>query len=538
MPEKKSLKTSLLLSGLLTGIGLVGTIAAPATAADFTRNSQDPLLRWNEATLEAISRTKIAPTATARAIAITSTSMFDAWAAYDPTAIGTQLGDSLQIAAPNVTQQNKQTAISYAAYRSLSNLFPDQQSLFDGIMGDLGYDTALTTTTFEQGIDAQTEAAIAGNLTAKALLDFRATDGSNQANNYASTVEYTTVNPWNQINDPARWQPISIDNGVTIQENLTPHWNQVTPFALKSADQFLPVAPEPFQDEAGNLNPGFIDQALEVIDYSAELTDREKVIAEYWADGPRTVLPPGHWQIFGQYVSERDKLSLDENVKLFFGLGNAVLDASISAWDAKVQYDYGRPISVIRYLSENNLLPEDHPNVRINADGKTEIFAWGGPEQGSQWILGTDWLPYQDITFLTPPFAEYVSGHSTFSAAAAEVLQQYTGSDDFGLCHVEPANSSTFESNTPNESVELCWDTFTAAADEAGLSRLYGGIHFNDGDINGRAMGREIGNQVYARTQYFINGGDATSQSVPEPGVVGGLVVGGLLAFRKRKKSS
>ena len=518
---------------LLVSLGIHVTTSNSVIAANFTPNQSDAILRWNSTTLDAISRSKIAPTSSSRAIALTATSMYDAWAAYDPTAIGTQLGNSLQIATPNITQQNKETAISYAAYRTLSNLFPSQQTLFDTVMGDLGYDPTFTTTDFATSINPHTEAAITGNLTAKALLDYRTNDGSNQQNDYASTTGYQSVNTWDNINNPERWQPISIDNGVTIQENLTPQWNQVTPFALTSADQYLPAPPQPFLDASGNLNQGFVDQSLEVIKYSAELTDKEKVIAEYWADGPRTVLPPGHWQIFGQYVSQRDNLSLDENAKLFFGLGNAVFDAGIAAWDAKGHYDYTRPISAIRYLSDNNLLPTDDPNVRINADGTTEIYAWGGPEQGTQWILGTDWLPYQDITFLTPPFAEYVSGHSTFSTAAAEVLAQYTGSDSFGLCHTEPIGSSTFESNTPGTPVELCWDTFSAAANEAGLSRLYGGIHFQDGDINGRAMGREIGNTVWAKSQYYINGGK-TPASVPEPGTIAGLLVSAALIMKKR----
>ncbi|MEL6816159.1 MAG: vanadium-dependent haloperoxidase, partial [Cyanobacteria bacterium J06598_3] len=442
MQRNQSLLAAIALVGITAGLN----VATTAQAANFaTGSNQDAVIRWNSVTLEAISNTKIAPPSTARAIALTATSMYDAWAAYDPTAIGTQLGDTVQIATPNVTEQNKQAAISYAAYRTLSTLFPAEQTRFDTLMGDLGYDPNVTTTSFTQGLTGQAEAAVTGNLAAQALLDSRAKDGSNQANNYADTGNYQPTNTWDKVNDPNKWQPISIDKGATVQQYLTPHWNQVTPFALRSADQFLPAAPESFLDNTGNLNQGYVDQALEVINYSANLTDEEKVIAEYWADGPRTVLPPGHWQIFGQYVSKRDNLSLDDNVKLFFGLGNAVFDASIASWDAKVHYDYIRPITAIRYLAENNLLPTDDPNVRINADGKTEIYAWGGPEQGSQWILGTDWLPYQDITFLTPPFAEYVSGHSTFSMAAAEVLRQYTGSDSFGLCHVEPAGSSTFE---------------------------------------------------------------------------------------------
>jgi len=538
MQRNQSLLAAIALVGITAGLN----VATTAQAANFaTGSNQDAVIRWNSVTLEAISNTKIAPPSTARAIALTATSMYDAWAAYDPTAIGTQLGDTVQIATPNVTEQNKQAAISYAAYRTLSTLFPAEQTRFDTLMGDLGYDPNVTTTSFTQGLTGQAEAAVTGNLAAQALLDSRAKDGSNQANNYADTGNYQPTNTWDKVNDPNKWQPISIDKGATVQQYLTPHWNQVTPFALRSADQFLPAAPESFLDNTGNLNQGYVDQALEVINYSANLTDEEKVIAEYWADGPRTVLPPGHWQIFGQYVSKRDNLSLDDNVKLFFGLGNAVFDASIASWDAKVHYDYIRPITAIRHLAENNLLPTDDPNVRINADGKTEIYAWGGPEQGSQWILGTDWLPYQDITFLTPPFAEYVSGHSTFSMAAAEVLRQYTGSDSFGLCHVEPAGSSTFESNTPGKPVELCWDTFTAAADEAGLSRLYGGIHFKDGDVNGRFMGREIGNEVWKKSQYYINGGDSFGsgepKDIPEPGAIAGLMLGGAWLLKQRKKT-
>lgn len=483
-----------LLSCSAVLIGVLFALPTPAIDFELPSDEDDPVRLWVNVTLEAISKTDLGPTSVSRALGMVSTSMFDAWAVYDPIAIGTQLGDTLQVNARYITSKDKRQAISFAAYTTLAELFPSEVETFDDLMADLGY--AYTDTT-----DTNTAAGV-GNIAANALLEFRRQDNSNQLNDYADTTGYKPVNSWDNVVDPNHWQPLSVDNGKTVQEFLTPHWGNVIPFALASGDAYLPPAPALF----GTWK--YVLQSLNVIKFSAELTDEQKVIAEYWADGPETILPPGHWQLFGLFVSDRNKLSIDENVQLFFALGNAVFDASIAAWDAKVFYDYVRPITSVRYLSENGLLPVKHPYVRINRrTGATEIFAWGGPDQGSQWIPGTEWLPYQAITFVTPPFAEYVSGHSTFSAAAAEILYQFTGSDYFGACHTQPANSSIFESNTPAEEVKLCWDTFTAAADEAGISRLYGGIHFTDGDINGRTLGRTVGRNVWERTQYFINGG-------------------------------
>ena len=515
-----------LLSLLTLPIAAISLFPSSARADDWGLNSSDPVLRWNDAMLQAISHSGPGPTPTARALGIVGTSMYDAWAAYDDVAIGTTLGNSLQITGEHNTEQNKEAAVSYAAYRALVDLFPDQVELFDQLMVDLGYDSSLT------GMDLETAAGV-GNYVSQALLSDRHYDGSNQLNGYADTSDYQPTNTWDYINNPELWQPISLDDGATVQQFLTPHWEDVTPFALSSGDEFLPPPPKPFLTADGSINPDYIAQTLEVLEYSAELTDREKVLAEYWADGPATVLPPGHWNMFGQYVATRDQLSFDDNIKLFFALGNAELDAGIAAWNAKVAYDYVRPITAIQYLSEHNLLPEEHDYVRRNAQGKTEIYAWGGPDQGAQWIQGSDWLPYQDISFVTPPFGEYVSGHSTFSAAGAEILQRFTGSDALGLCHTELAHSSTFEQKTPNEPVQLCWDTFTAAADEAGISRLYGGIHFNDGDINGRVLGRQVAASVWERSQFYINGGER--QSVPEPAALLGLLFSGLGISRLRR---
>ena len=158
---------------------------------------------------------------------------------------------------------------------------------------------------------------------------------------------------------------------------------------------------------------------------------------------------------------------------LFFALAGALHDAAVAAWDAKRTFDSVRPISAIRWLFAGD-----------------KVCAWGGPGQGTTLIKGEEWQPYLP----TPPFPEYVSGHSTFSTAAAEVLARYTGSDRFDTYVTVPTGSSQVELGTsPAADVTLHWPTFTDAADQAGRSRRYGGIHFRDGDLIGRALGRMVG---------------------------------------------
>ena len=251
---------------------------------------------------------------------------------------------------------------------------------------------------------------------------------------------------------------------------------------------------------------GYVRQAEELLHISATLTDRQKIIAEYWADGPTSELPPGHWNLFAQFVSQRDRHSLDESVRLFFLLNNALFDASIAVWECKRFYDYVRPITALRYLFY----------------GQT-VEAWGGPFLGTRAIDGNDWLPYQPGTFLTPPFAEYPSGHSGFSAAAAEILKRFTGSDAFGGWVVLGRGSSRVEPGlTPRRRVLLVWPTFSAAADQAGRSRRYGGIHFRSGDIVGRTMGRRVAALVWDKAHALFQGRAHTAPTLTWPASTGG----------------
>jgi len=162
---------------------------------------------------------------------------------------------------------------------------------------------------------------------------------------------------------------------------------------------------------------------------------------------------------------------------MFFALGNAILDASIESWSTKTIFDAVRPVTAVHFLKKNQ-----------------QVQAWAGPYQGTKLINGQDWQPYQALTVVTPPFPEFYSGHSVFSVAGAEVLKRFTGSPLFGNCFTQAPGTSNVEPGlTPQNPVTLCWHTFKDAADQAGLSRRYGGIHFIPGDLTGRQIGRQIG---------------------------------------------
>ncbi|MBE9113797.1 vanadium-dependent haloperoxidase [Nodosilinea sp. LEGE 07298] len=413
--------------------------------------------------------------------------MYDAWAAYDAVAWGTRLGETLRRPRAERTESNQAKAISYAAYRALLDLFPAVPQLFVDAMTQVGYDPA------DSSIDLATPSGV-GNLATQVLLSFRHGDGSNQLSDlhpgaYSDYTGYRPVNTPDQIHDPNRWQPLRVADGhggFVEQTFIAPHWGLVTPFALQSPHQFQP------DDNHVQRHPakGYERQAKAVLEYSANLSDRDKVIAEYWADGPSSELPPGHWCLFAQYVSARDRHTLDADIKLFFALTNAIFDASIVCWGVKRHFDYVRPVTAIHYLFRGQ-----------------QVKAWAGPGLGTQTIRGEDWQPYQAATVVTPPFAEYISGHSTFSAAGAEILRRFTDGDHFGASYTQPAGSSRVEPGlVPAEDLTLRWDTFSEAADEAGISRRYGGIHFEDGDLDGRRRGRRLAVQAWNLAQDYIHG--------------------------------
>lgn len=470
------------------------TPTGDATLPDLTRTrvvaagaEPNAVLRWNQAALDAVSASTLGPPMVARALALVHTAIYDAWAAYHPVALGTVAGGALRRPAPEHTDNNKIEALSYAAFQALVDLFPAQRSRFEERLQEMGFDPANTSE------DPTTPAGI-GNLVGRTLMTARHQDGSNQLGTlgptgqpYSDYTGYVAVNTPDEIHDPNAWQPLRHPNkagtGLVSPAFVGPHWDRVTPFALARADQLRPPPPRYYPHGL------FRQQAEELIRLSAGLTDREKVIAEYWADGPGTVLPPGHFNLFAQWVSLRDGHGLDEDAAMFFILTNAVFDAGIACWDAKIHYNSARPISAIRFLKQGR-----------------RIRAWAGPGQGTRVIRGEEWRPYQPEWFPTPPFPEYVSGHSSFSAAAAEILRRFTGSDAFGASVTITTGDLGVEPGVPAKPVVLSWPSFTAAADEAGMSRRYGGIHFRDGDLEGRRLGRRVADLVWQRAMEYLTG--------------------------------
>ena len=440
------------------------------------------VLRWDEELLQAIRANPAGtgPTITARALGVAHTAMFDAWAAYDARAVGTRYGGTLRRPVTERTLENKNKAISFAAYAALVDLFPSRQEDFALQMKELGYAT--------DGSDLSTPAKI-GQLVARAVTDFRHKDGSNQLGGYADTTGYQPVNTPDQVIDPWRWQPLRVPLVTgNPQRALTPQWVEVVPFGMSS--QFGHDVPGPPRLPNGDWSP---EDIVSLERDTENLDDPSRMKAEYWADGPRSEFPPGHWAIFAQARSRQRGNSLDDDVKLFFTLGNALMDASIAAWAWKFKLDYVRPVT----------------GIREHFRGQT-IVSWLGPYKGYGPVKGENWIPYQELTVVTPPFPEYVSGHSTFSAAGARVLRTFFGSDSFGASVTIRAGTSRIEPRTttqpgsPAKDVTLYWPTLSAAAAEAGQSRRYGGIHFPSGDLHGRGLGDTVGGDAWTKAQSYI----------------------------------
>ena len=457
---------------------------SPGTSLDDPDKSADNVvLRWNDAALAAVRTAHPGPPMVARILAVLHTCMFDAWAAYDPQAVGTRYGGFLRQPASAMTMANKQEAVSYAAHSALRGvfppaLFPAENAAFDALMTTLGYNPA------SPGAGIGSPSGI-GRAAAKAVVLFRKGDGANQLGDlapgpYADYTGYVSRNTPQQILDADHWQPLFISATGVTQSYIAPHWGLVTPFALTSTDQFPPA-----ETPATHGSPAYKAQVDAIIQTTAGLDDRQKIIAEYWADGPTSELPPGHWCLFAQFVSRAHKHGLDTDVYMFFAMTNAVLDASIAAWGTKRRWDSVRPVTAVHFLYTGQQIP------------------WYALTGGSpRTVAGADWQPYQAKNVITPPFPEFYSGHSVFSAAAAEVLRSFKASDKFGAFTRRPKGSSRVEPGAaPGADVILSWPTFTDAADEAGISRRYGGIHFKDGDLAGRAAGRLIGAQAWRKAK-------------------------------------
>jgi hypothetical protein len=241
------------------------------------------VIEWNRIALDCIKSTHTGPTVAARALSMVHTSMFDAWSIYDPNSRPVVPFD---VEYDLKRARSEQTiAINYAAYRTLLDLFPTQVLALEAAMTQHGLSPSDTTT------DLRTPAGI-GNAAAEALIAVRHYDGSNQLGGYADTTGYAPVNTPDRINNPDHWQPLLVPDGkggFVVQKFLTAQWETVTPFAPQLRSVLHAIQDRPVGYKA--TSEEYTRQADEIIHLSAELNDREKVIAEYWALGPGTVTP-------------------------------------------------------------------------------------------------------------------------------------------------------------------------------------------------------------------------------------------------------
>ena len=456
----------------------------------FLPESPTPAQFWNEQLRQLIVEASSGPTISSRSFALLNTGLFDLWAAVDAAAAPVYGSpEPLPIAAGDELEP----ALDAFAKQALSQWFPH---------ADLP------------------DVAPLPELLARRIVE--------QVASLPALEPFAELPPAERdmTRDIARWTPehVPIDDPTApVEQFLTPRWGQIKPFSVADAAAWRPQGPEPFllvdeaeasfdlssgdvvlhqplllpsgeQKLAGTyrvddpsqqqwlvgevINPAFIDQAQQVVDIQADLSDQQRLSAEFWESGGGTAFPPANWMAFAGWASQRDQLSLSEDIKLHFSVAQAVGDAGIAAWDSKWHFDYARPVRVIRDLDRLDLL-----------EGKDL----------------QQWMTYQAPgSHSSPPFAEYVSGHSSFSSAAAETLGTYLGRDDFDLSLSFAPGSSRFRpGEVPARTTVLTWPSFSAAALDAGMSRLYGGIHFADGNEHGLEQGRQVGRDVIAAASRY-----------------------------------
>ncbi|MFZ9054358.1 MAG: FG-GAP-like repeat-containing protein [Flavobacteriales bacterium] len=398
----------------------------------------------------------------------------------------------------------------------------------------------------------------------------------------ADTSRYERLGSWYTVyHDPGAPPQVNINETVGLESNykwghsLVALWashldpadsviwdispgafghNGWVPGDFTSARAYYDTSGVPFIDGAvagHELNP-FTGEAYEP--QPVLRGDFTRVLAEFWADGPDSETPPGHWFTLLNYVHDQPELerrwrglgepmeTLDWDVLSYFAMGGAMHDAAISAWSNKGWYDYVRPVSALRWMADRGQcsdpeLPNFHGAGLPLIPGKIELInlddpeslrgannehlyelkirCWKGPEfievpalnmAGVGWIRAREWWPYQRPTFVTPPFAGYVSGHSTFSRAAAEVLTAMTGDAYFpggmGTFPVEAHEFLVFEDG-PSASFELQWATYRDAADQSALSRIWGGIHPPQDDFPGRLIGEIVGMDAFLLAEQY-----------------------------------
>lgn len=408
---------------LSSSVRQINTLEPRVLLAAAIEASAAPAHDWNEILLDAIRTVKPAPPVASRAMAIVSTSMFEAANAIEG---GFQSLVGLSPADPTASTS---AAVVVAAHHSLVSLFPTQTAVFDAAMTQ-------SLATIPDG-PAKSAGIQVGSLASQEILTLRSTDGS--------------TNQVQHINGdaPGEWVPTA----PGYAQAVLPQWPNVTPWTLNSANQFRPKAPPTLRSSAYAKALNEV-QSLGVANSTTRTADQTD-IARFWASGPGTATPPGQWNMIAQIVAEQTEMELLETTRFYAILDMALADAAIVCWDAKFEYELWRPITAIR-----------------NAD----------QDQNRGTTADPAWTPL----LTTPAFPSYTSGHSTFSSTGATVIASLLGTDSFSF--TLPSEVA----GVPNRS----FSSFSDAASEAGMSRIYGGIHFAFDNTEGLRAGRRLGEFV------------------------------------------
>lgn len=278
-----------------------------------------------------------------------------------------------------------------------------------------------------------------GFTVAELILQDRSSDGS------------STEVPYIPSDAPGQWRRTP----PFFRPPLTPQWRYVRLFALEDIEGFAPPPPPDL------ASPEYADALNEVKAMggktSSVRTAEQSQIAVFWSDFSFTSMPPGHWHLIAETIARSKNNTLEENARLFALLSIAQADAAIVCWEAKYRYNLWRPVTAIQ---------------RADEDGNSQT------EADKTW----------DHLLSSPPFPAYTSGHSTFSKASSQILTHFYGTD-----------SISFEATSDSlPGVLRSFDSLSKCADEVGLSRIYGGIHYSFDNIQGKKSGGAIGDFVYA----------------------------------------
>ena len=423
-----------------------------------------------------------------RVTTLVTNAWFDASAPYHPTALGVYSRLGRRPASESATNRSINIACLYATYHVLNSLLPNRNADWRAILTSVGLDP-------DDASEDQTTPVGIGNLAGKALVAFREHDGMNQLGDhdgrmynlqpYADYTGFEPVNTAYDLRDPSKWQPRILPSGkgtFQIQQFVTPQYRYVTPYSFEDPNQFHTPRPIASNPRGPRGRRAYKEQADEVLDASANLTDYQKMAAELFNNKIRGL---GFSTLF---AAQSHALSLQDFIHLDFMTNVAAFDAGIVSWNEKTKWNSVRPFSAIRYLY-----------------GDRPVTAWGGPGKGTVHDLpATEWKEYLNL----PDHPEYPSVSTAMCEAQAQAARRFFSSDELNWSVPAPQGSSTVEPGiTPKEDITLGpWATWTEFANDCGLSRLWGGLHFRAAIEASRQFGPQVGELAYEFVTEHIEG--------------------------------